>query len=173
MSVALDTMVLIWGLRRTNPKAGSVNASVADLQRRSRILIRDLEEKKETIVIPTVEVAELLVPIPSSEHGNFIAKLSERFFCPPFDLRAAAVAADLWQYHRQLPADEQIERRVLKADVLIIATSKVAGVNLFFSHDAKCRKLAEKAGLKGRDLPTHSENLFTNVDISGESQDAS
>ena len=171
MSVAFDTMVLIWGgLQRNNPKRGTVTPWVTEMRRRSRLLIRELEERKERIIIPTVAVAELLVGVASSDHGNFVAVLTERFFCPPLDLRAAALAAELWQYHRDLPAEQQIERKVLKSDVLIVATAKVAGATSFYSHDDKCRKLAERAGLKARDLPTHSENLFINAEIDSESQ---
>jgi hypothetical protein len=127
--------------------------------------MRDLEEKGEKIIIPAVAIAELLIPIDSHRHGEFIATPTDRFFCPPFDLRAAALAAKLWQWHRALPAGEQIHRSVLKADVLIVASAKVAGASVFYSHDAKSRNLAVQAGMKALDLPTHSENLITNVEL--------
>jgi hypothetical protein len=164
VSVALDTMVLIWALRK-DPKKGKLTDHDAEMLRRSRILLRDLDEKKQIVILPAVAVAELLCPIDPKEHGKFIAVLTQRFFCPPFDIRAASLAAELWQYHRGLPATEQISRTVLKADVLIISSAKVGGASTFYSHDAKCRKLAAHAGLKARDLPTHSENLFVNVEI--------
>jgi hypothetical protein len=104
VSVALDTMVLIWGgLRKVNPQKGTLSDHDAEMQRRSRILLRDLDEKKEIVIVPAVAVAELLCPIDPKEHGKFIAILTQRFFCPPFDIRAASLAAELWQYHRGLP----------------------------------------------------------------------
>jgi hypothetical protein len=168
VSVALDTMVLIWGgLRRSVPSNPSAAAHAAEMEYRSRVLLRDLEEKGETIIIPAVSVAELLVPLDPSEHGNFMAILTQRFFCPPFDLRAASLAAQLWQYHRGLPPKEQMQRSVLKADVLIISVAKAAGASAFYSHDEKCRKLAVRAGMKALDLPTHSEDLFIDSEMKG------
>ncbi len=127
--------------------------------------MRDLEDRDETVIIRTVAVAELITPLEAHQRGQFIATMTERFFCPPFDLRAAAVAAELWQWHRALPPDDQIQRSVLKADVLIIATAKVAGASVFYSHDVKSRKLAAQAGMRALDLPTHSENMFTNAEM--------
>jgi PIN domain len=159
-------MVLIWGGMRpplaSNPAAP---AHVAEMEFRSRVLIRDLEDRGEKIIIPAVAVAELLTPLEAHQHGQFIAALTDRFFCPPFDLRAAAMAAQLWQYHRGLPSDQQMQRSVLKVDVLIIAVAKVAGASIFYSHDAKSRKLATRSGMKALDLPTHSQNMFTNVEM--------
>jgi hypothetical protein len=54
---------------------------------------------------------------------------------------------------------------VLKADVLIISSAKVAGASVFYSHDAKSRSLAAEAGLKPLNLPTHSEDMFTNAEL--------
>jgi predicted nucleic acid-binding protein len=166
VSVALDTMILIWGgLRRPvgSKSSGAENAS--EMEFRSRVLIRDLEDKDEKIIIPAISVAELLTPLDAQEHGDFIAVLTQRFFCPPFDVRAASLSAQLWQYHRGLPPKEQLQRSVLKADVLIVAVARLAGATTFYSHDAKCRKLAERAGMKAKELPTHSENLFTNSEL--------
>jgi len=165
VSVALDTMVLIWGLRKGNPQKGTLSDHDAEMQRRSRILLRDLDEKKETVIVPAVTVAEIRCPLDPREHGEFIAVLTQRFFCPPFDIRAVSLAAELWQYNRGLPSSEQISRTVLKADVLIISSAKVGGASVLYSHDGKCRKLATRAGLKARDLPTHSEDLFINAEM--------
>jgi len=48
---------------------------------------------------------------------------------------------------------------------LIIASAKVGGVTTFYSHDARCRKLAVRAGIRARDLPTHSEDLFIDAEM--------
>jgi hypothetical protein len=154
-------MVLIWGgLRPPGTKASPASKHVVEMVYRSRVLLQDLEDKGERIIIPTVVVAELVTPLDAREQGEFIAVLQKRFFCPPFDLRAAALAGQLWQSHRQLPRDQQLQRSVLKMDVLIIAAAKVAGASVFYSHDEKSRKLAARAGMKALDLPTHSEDLF-------------
>ncbi|UCC31796.1 MAG: PIN domain-containing protein, partial [Phycisphaerales bacterium] len=113
--VGVDTMVLVWGLRSRSTSASD------ELETRAQILLKLLEEDKAEIVVPTIVVAELLIPIKVGKHGDFIAELRRRFICPPFDLQAASLAADLWQRHRELPRKDQLARNVLKADVLIIA----------------------------------------------------
>ena len=157
--VGVDTMVLVWGLRSTSTSASD------ELETRAQILLRQLEEDKAEIVVPTIVVAELLTPIKVAKHGDFIAELRRRFICPPFDLQSASLAADLWQRHRELPRKDQLARNVLKADVLIIATACVAGAKLFYTHERKCRRLAQLAKLETFDLPTHHENLFIDAEM--------
>jgi PIN domain len=149
----VDTMVLIWGVQEARTGTIPVGQDVLEMRRRAEILLEELFERKEKIVVPTVMVAELLVKIDPRKHGDFIAALQERFFCPPLDLRASALAAELLQQHRQLPAGEQQSRSIVKADVFIVATAKVAAATVFYSHDPKCRKIAELAGMEAKDLP--------------------
>jgi predicted nucleic acid-binding protein len=150
--VALDTMVMAWGIRQVAPSGAS--------DRVAEILLTELEEDRATIIVPNVVVAELLAAIPIAEHGRFVAELQNRFFMPTFDLRASVLAASLWQNHRKLPQEEQIERACLKSDVLIIATAKVAGATYYYTDDKKAKKLANLAGLNGMDLPLKSRELF-------------
>jgi predicted nucleic acid-binding protein len=145
---------MIWGLR------GGGNAEQRDMERRARVLLNQLDEDKASVIIPSVAVAELLVPIDEADHATFLSELQRRFICPPFDLRAASIAAQLWRSHRQLPKSDQVKRTTLKADVLIVATARAAGAARFYSHDKKTRRLAALVGIEGFDLPTHDENMF-------------
>lgn len=164
--VALDTQTLIWGgLRRGVLGIGDQSPADAEKEKRSRLLMFDLDEAKARIVIPSVVVAELLFPIDLHQHGNFLAVISQRFFCPPFDLPATSLAAKLWQHGHSLPPEERSKRTVLKADAMIVATAKIHGARFFYTDDLNCRKLAEVAGLIGRPLPNHSLNLFPETDI--------
>jgi predicted nucleic acid-binding protein len=166
VSVALDTNILIWGgLRPPNADGAPLSSHAAEMTYRSQALLIDLEKKGEKIIVPVVSVAELLVPIDLNQRGAFLAVLTTRFFCPPFDMHAASLAAELWRFHRSLPASEHLDRKLLKADVLIVATAKVAGASAFYSHDAKCRKLAIHAGMKAFDLPTHCEDMFVDAEL--------
>ena len=61
-----------------------------------------------------------------------------------------------------------LPRATLKADVMIVATAKIAGAAAFYSHETKVRRLADMAVIVGKDLPTHSEDLF----IDAESREA-
>lgn len=155
-------MTLIWGLR-----AGRTGR-LGELEQRARILLTQLDDEKASVVVPTVVVAEFLAPVLPEHHGKLILEFQRRFLCPPFDLQAASLAAALWRAHRELPKNEQLQRKTLKADVLIVATATVAGATIFFSNDAKCRKLARIAKMEARDLPRHSENLFIDREVRGE-----
>jgi hypothetical protein len=166
VSVALDTMILIWGLAQPGARRGNPRqADLIDLQTRSLILIDMLEEADETVVVPTVTVGELLLGVTPARHDDFLAEVQERFYCPPFDLRATAMAAKLWQTHRELPKSQQLERKLLRADVMIVATAKVAGAARFYSHEVKVRRLAEQAGLEAADLPMRHPDMNVDTEI--------
>lgn len=161
MSVAVDAMVLMWAMRAlsTARKRSSTDDDLA-LQQRAWMLLEMLHDEQRQVVVPTIAVAELLTGIPHAQHGQFVAELQQRFFMPPFDVRAASVAAKLWQDHRGLPKSDQLARSVLKADAMIVATAKVAGATDFYSHERKARRLAELAGLNAKDLPVHTGNFL-------------
>jgi hypothetical protein len=167
MIAALDTMCLIWGLRSPGHRPGNPHqANLAEMQCRARILIDILENNEATIVIPSICVAELLVGVDRTDHANFLAGLHKKqFFCPSFDLPAAELSSVLWLEHRNLDPGEQLSRHVLKADVMIIATAKIAGAETYYSHDPKCRKLANLASMVGEDLPKRHPDAYTNIEI--------
>ena len=58
-----------------------------------------------------------------------------------------------------------VKRITLKVDVLVVVSARVAGAQIFYSHDRKCRRLAALAKLEARDLPTHHENMFTVLEM--------
>jgi predicted nucleic acid-binding protein len=168
MTAALDTMTMIWGLQGIEPRGGNPRQkNLTEMQQRSVILLDMLDEKNETIIVPSVMVAELLVKVEIADQGNYLAELQKRFFIPLFDLPASALAASLWLRHKGLPKDEQITRTTLKSDVMIVATAKVAGASTFYSNDRKCRKLASLAGMEALDLPISHPNLFRDAEIKG------
>lgn len=155
-------MAMIWGLKRLK---GNPTPEAREMMRRAAILLADLAEAKEKIIVPAVVVTELLCGIPRDHHGEFVAELQRRFFCPPFDLRACALAAELWQQRPSSPQGPHSQRPLLKLDVMIVATAKVAGAGVFYSNDKQCRAFAALANLDARDLPTHSQNLFTEAEV--------
>ncbi len=173
MSICIDAMVLIWGFHKPHykPKEKPRNQDVGEMRRRSRLLLRTLAEDEETVMVPAIALSEVLLGIPPEDHGEFIATLQDSFFLPPYDLRAASLAAKLWQETRELPKTEQPERTTLRADVMIVATAKVAKAKTIFSHDEKLRKLASRAGIEACDLPTHSQNMFINEEVRRESEE--
>ena len=105
------------------------------------------------VVVPAVVASEYLAGIDPDHHEATLAAFRENFEMPPFDHKAVSLAAKLWRVHRALPAAEQLQRIVLKSDVLIIATLKSFGVTHYYSDDGRSRRFAEQAGLVAHELP--------------------
>jgi predicted nucleic acid-binding protein len=159
ITAGIDTHILIWGMPQpSRPRQGQ---DVQAMRQRASLLFSMLEKQDATVVIPTVVVSEFLVGIASEKRGRVLSDLSSRFRCASYDVRACDFAANLWDKARALPkAELPQDRQVLKADLMIVATAKIAGATRFFSHEASCRKLADLAGMSGCDLPTHNEDLW-------------
>lgn len=163
MDVALDTNVLLWALPYgLNPRSSRKKPSqdVAEMQRRARILLADLEQQKAKIIVPLVSVSEFLVGIEQANHGNVVAEFQKRFFCPPFDIRATLASARLEQAHQNFPAEERLQRKWVRPDAMIVASASVHGARVFYSHEAGVRRMADTLGMRGLDLPMHSEDMF-------------
>jgi predicted nucleic acid-binding protein len=154
----IDTQILIYA-EAVPPKNGNRCKEFAELQERAKLLIYKAADDGDTIVLPAVVISELLVPVPSSQRGAVVQVLEKTFQCPPLDIPAATIAADLWSKFRSLPEGQtvNISRNVLRADALIVASARAANATHFYSHDAQCRKLAELAGMKALDLPVATE----------------
>lgn len=161
MSIGVDTMTLIWGLKEIVPR--QTTQDVEEMCRRAKILLTNLGSQR--IIVPTIAVSELLCGVDAKNHGNFVAELKKRFFCPPFDLAACAMAAVLFQYGKTLP--DKLARPLLKADTMIIASVKTSGGATFYSHDPACRKIAAHAGMEALDLPTHYEDFLDDPTVAG------
>lgn len=149
--VGIDSMVLIHA-GVVPPKQNAKRDE--SLRVRATLLLHLLSASKTTIVLPTVAVAELLVPLPPQKKGKLILELQKRFVLFPFDMRAAICASDIWSRYKQSndPAGYE-SRHVLKADSQIVGTCQVAGCQEFYSNDENCRKLVPSS-IKARDLPT-------------------
>jgi hypothetical protein len=163
--VGIDSQILIYA--GIVPSKGATRcADFDELRVRSNLLLHMIAQKKGTILLPTVAISELLIPVPKAHKGALIAVLQQRFLCPPFDLQAASIAADLLAEHEKLPQDQQYDKRhIVRADAMIIASLRAAGATEFYSHDKKCRTLANLV-MTARDLPTYDpEDMFLKDDI--------
>jgi hypothetical protein len=169
-TVGIDAMILVYAGIVPSKALGA--SQLADLHVRAMMLLDQLARDDALVILPTVAIAELLVPVPPADSGLLIRALAEQFICPTFDLPAAAIAANLWAEHKKLPRDQQYkDRHVLKADAMIIASAKAAGATDFYSNDQNCRKLAGLV-MGAHGLPTKArdlEDVFVEADIkSGE-----
>jgi len=158
--IGIDTMVLIYA-EVVPPKPGPRCEDYDELRARSKLLLLRISNQ-DMIVLPTVAIAELLVPLTPTQKGPMILEFQERFLCYPLDIRAADLASGLWaQYkqgsqvpHEQAADQAQATSTAIKRDALIVACARAANAERFYSHDGECRKLAELAGMEALDLPT-------------------
>ena len=157
--VAIDTNVLIWVTRGVARTTRLHDPHTRELERRAKILVGQLNDAKATVVVPTIVVAEFLsVPDVGLRHIFDVFAQQGTFLCPSFDLPASEFAAGMWRKHKTKPraADPQ-PRPVLRVDIMIVATAKIAGAQYFYTADSRCRELANLAGMTARDLPEHSD----------------
>ena len=165
---ACDSQILMWAFpwaMRPDKKKRKTGQDVPEMRLRARILLKKIASEDTELCIPSVVVSELLLGVEPQHHAKVITEFNDRFFCPPFDMKACVLAARLWQFKRGLPGHspglpekERTERRILKSDILIVASAKVAGATIFYSHEERCRRPANEAGMEAKDLPTSSGN---------------
>jgi predicted nucleic acid-binding protein len=150
--VAIDTMTLVWGIRRKGPEEKIKHAGY---------LFKELEQEEAQIIVPSVVVMEFITPMRSSEErANVIAALSERFLIEPFDVRDAALAADLWNYGKaKREMKKEGSRACLRADAIIVATAMNHGATEFYTEDDDCFNMANKV-MTAKRLPVIAPNLF-------------
>lgn len=155
MLVAIDTNVLIWGIRQQGSE---------EKIKRAGWLIRELEEDDDVqIIVPTIALAEYLRPYPMYEQRTeIIAEFEKRFLLVPFDVRCASFAATFFKKGlEQRPKGNDGSRNQLNADSMIIATAAAAGTEKIFSGDEAFRKLAEHHNRwHVCDLPVQPPDLF-------------
>ena len=144
----LDNHILIWGIR------GVAAVGQEIMVRRARALMKELEKNKVDILVPAVVVSEFLAGVPKSQHTELLRVLNRRFELPPFDVRAAAVAAEVWREiasrNPDLRAQIQetfpgTQRSKIKADIQILATALVRKADVLYTHDGPLTNVA--AGL--------------------------
>jgi predicted nucleic acid-binding protein len=149
--VGIDTQSLVWAVRRQG------TASELD---RAKWLFEELQIAKAQVLIPTIVVAEYLVPADKKTHASIIEAINRRFLIKPFDVECASLAAELFKVGKPMrQAGVPFGREVLRADTLIIATAKVHKAKVFYTDDKDCRELAATV-LDARPLPVNSPHLF-------------
>jgi predicted nucleic acid-binding protein len=153
-------MTLVWGVRKEGPK---------ESLERAKILFQNFERDKSQIIVPSIVVAEYLTAVDVNKRFDVAAAIGARFLVMPFDIKCTALAANLFSDGKSgRPMSQPNARVCLRADSMIVATAKIHGAKVFYSHDKNCRSMAKNAGMDPWDLPTHVENLFPSPDPSEE-----
>jgi predicted nucleic acid-binding protein len=151
---ALDTNVLI-----------HANRPLEDphpLAHPARELVRSLKHgaRSPRIIVPATVISEFLVKVPKQDWSKTLSEMQNWTHIAPFDMRGAAIAADLMQEVLRLRkiGDSAIlasSRQCLKADVEIIATSIAHGATTLYSTEFEkfSKIVGGKISVRGIDSP--------------------
>ena len=138
-----------------DPETG---ASMADVGERVEFLVETLEKRRETILIPTPALSEVLVH--AGDAGPTYLELLNDTRCfriEPFDQRAAVELATMTQNAiaaGDLRAGTDATRARLKFDRQIIAIALTRGETTVYSDDDDVAKLGRPLGLEV--IPSHA-----------------
>jgi predicted nucleic acid-binding protein len=129
--IAVDTNVLIWGVRKERPD------DRPDLVERCARLLEDYKSTQIPIMVPSIVVAEYLIGHTLDQQSKERGIIGSNFFVAPFDAKAAAIAAQLYDASllRQARRDTEIGRQCLQADFKILATAIAHGATVFYTDD--------------------------------------
>lgn len=140
--VCFDTHVLIWGVKKEAKPEQECKIEQAEY------LIQKLHTESTSVIVPSIVLAEILCGVDPSKQGRFTNALYSLFRIVPFDAPASAKYAQLWhslgnEKRLQIREEEGITRRVLKADLMIVATALSRKAWCIYTEDGPLKRLAE------------------------------
>jgi len=151
-TVCLDTHILIWAIKE------QASPGQEDMVSKAQRFLKQLESQKIIVLVPSIVVAEILMPVPPELHAMVINLLDRSFVIPPFDLQASTNFAKIWQNRQhqgiveELQRNHQAKREELKADCMIVAIAITRGSECIYSYDNKL-KLFAKGYIEVREIP--------------------
>jgi predicted nucleic acid-binding protein len=162
--VCLDTMILIWGVKRESGPSQELKIKNAVA------FLKDLEEQGAQIIIPAPVLAEVLTRVPEERFEEISGFISTHFMVMPFDAAAAVVAARLRQtvagngVMKQL-TDAGVSKREIKLDIQIAAVAIAQHASCIYSNDGEMSKVA-CGMIEVKDMPhAHVPELFPPIEV--------
>lgn len=141
--VCIDTQILYWAIvKKAPPNSEHLIATAGEF-------MQWVEEKKFTVIVPTIVLGEMLVPIPKENHAQVLKQFRQDWMIVDYDVRAASIFADMRHDHiiqnrfRELRTmHPDTTKKELVADVMIIATAIAHRANTIYSHNRDLRAMA-------------------------------
>jgi predicted nucleic acid-binding protein len=142
--------LLLWDQARP-PIDPATGKPVERCKERMELLVTALHKSKQTILIPTPVVSEVLTVSSGGLRYLTILQKSSVFKIEPFDTRAAIELAEMNKVilaagDKKAGIDAPWQK--LKVDRQIIAIAKVAGAKIIYTNDGSLSATAERVGLK-------------------------
>ncbi len=148
--ICFDNHVLIWGIKEQAKEGQEDKISLA-----KRFI--DKLSADDNVLIPSIVLAEFLIPIPPDQHAMVINLFNKNFIIAPFDALAASKFALIWQTNKPPETAKQLikdnaTRAELRADSMIVATAVARKAECIYSYDGWVKKFA-KGFIEVREIP--------------------
>lgn len=153
MKVVFDSSALLLLLHpdAKAPQNPETSEPIDDAKERMEYLVKELERKEQTVLIPTPVLSEILVK--ADKAGSEYLKTLEKtykFKIVDFDKRAAIEVAELARQDpsKSDPNDEKATRAKLKFDRQILGIAKVNGAKTIYTNDKRFSERAKKEKIR-------------------------
>ncbi|MGR9269831.1 type II toxin-antitoxin system VapC family toxin [Rhizobium leguminosarum] len=166
MKAVIDTSVLLYFLNENTPAPidPATSETVTHCKARIDHLLKELERTKETLIVPTPVLAEVLVRAGAAGPAYLqILEKEKTMVIADFGKRAAveagAMLSEIWRSGNKPSGGDA--RAKLKFDVMIAAIAKANSATQVYSDDPDLKKLGATFGFAATgvcDLPLPPEN---------------
>jgi predicted nucleic acid-binding protein len=140
--IALDNMVLAWGVR------GIATVGQEENVDRAQAFLEKIEQQGTVLAVPTPALAEFLVDVPVARHLHVVTSLRAGFVLLDFDANAAARAAEVMAKNLDRVRSEHGPgtpglRQALKTDAMILGVCLARSVRKIVSDDGPLKLMAQ------------------------------
>jgi predicted nucleic acid-binding protein len=140
MVYCIDSNIIVWGIKR------QATSGQEEMIVRAEALFKRFDEYKDSIIIPTVVLAEILAPEPPVVRAKYLEILGKSFNIAQFDSRAAMKYAEImharFEEIKTIANTTGIHRQKMKMDHIVIATAIVNEANCIYSTDGGLKAFA-------------------------------
>lgn len=160
MIVCIDSQICVWGIK------GKSSPDQEHMIPKAERFFHYLDENKIEVLIPTIVLAEILMPEPKEIHPEYMEVISKHFIIAPFDERSAMKYAEILNVRleeaKDYAKDNAIRREKMKMDHAIVATAIIHGCSCIYSHDKGLASFAKDL-IEVREIPPipTQTNLFS------------
>jgi predicted nucleic acid-binding protein len=148
--VCLDSHILVWGIKNQS------EPSQKPMIEKARDFLEMLDEKKIQVLIPTVVIAEILIPEPIENQIKILNILTKNFVIGDLNVAIAQKFAQLFASNKDLNTllkeQEKLRKDKMKFDQVIVATALQYGANCIYSYDKHVKSFA-KDKIEVNELP--------------------
>lgn len=158
--ICLDSQILIWGIKnQSTPEQISMIEN-------ARNFLDSLDSNKIQVLIPTIVIAEILMPEPLENQIKILNTIIKSFIIGDLNVEIAHKYAQIYQSNHDIieliKTQETIRKDKMKFDHIIVSTALHYKAKCIYSYDKHVKSFA-KDKIEVRELPTYYKQ--TSLDI--------